>query len=786
MARRVSMGLLWCTLTALMVGVSADSYSWHVVSTKYGPVRGRRVPAPKYGMKSVTRYLGIPYAKPPVDSFRFRPPQTPEPWVEMREFDRPGPSCPQIVAANNDTLTFAFAQRNILQPYIATMDEDCLYLNIYSPEISGPPDPNERYPLAVMVFVHGGGYTTGTGNAYDGTVLASHGLVVVVTINYRLGIFGFLSTGDKTAPGNYGLLDQVAALRWINENIGNFGGDPSRVTLFGIGAGAASVNLLTLSPLAAGLFRRVILHSGSALSTWSMADDPFRLVTTIAEKLDCCRVDVAQTVQCLRNKSYQKLLLTDIKSSRSSQYYSIFGPVVDGQVIPDEPRRLLEGDLFRSYDFMVGIAEDEGYTYLENLSDIEYGISENGYKAVVNDFVNQVFPYRENEITDAILFLYTNWGNNTNRTRRGGLVRLFTEQQVAVPLVEVANLHSVRNSESSTYMFAFNYRTNHSPHPNWVGACHGEELPLIFGASIAAMGMYGHLNFTKGESMLSGAVMTYWSNFAKSGDPNKPQAQKTRFIHQRPNIYENLEWKRYSIENCPTCAENYLHLGLRPRLALGFRSQRVAFWIDLVPKLLYPQAVPSNNYLYPDVETHGLCETLDIHQPGSDVSITHPGQGTKTTTVRKGTNCVTLPTPAAPTVSKDNSPPPTLDDQDWQNTRESSKQGTGNIYPQLSVVIAIGTALLVVNITVFIICFSRGKDQDSRNLENGHTRKRARHTVYDDNSSIKSHQLSDHDSSREKEMIHKTETIELKEQRSSKRSQLDPTEGFDSKTLVHL
>ncbi|XP_019616294.1 PREDICTED: neuroligin-4, X-linked-like [Branchiostoma belcheri] len=785
MGRRVTMGLLWFTLTAFMVAASAESYTWHVVSTKYGPVRGRRFPAPNYRMKSVTRYLGIPYAKPPVENLRFRPPQTPEPWVKMRDFDRPGPSCPQIVDGTNDTLTFPFAQRNILQPYTATMDEDCLYLNIYSPEISGPPDPNERYPLAVMVFVHGGGYTSGTGNAYDGTVLASHGLVVVVTINYRLGIFGFLSTGDKTAPGNYGLLDQIAALRWINENIGNFGGDPSRVTLFGIGAGAASVNLLTLSPLAAGLFRRVILHSGSALSTWSMANDPLRLVTTIAEKLDCCRVDVAQTVQCLRNKSYQKLLLKDVTlRAPASRFYSVFGPVVDGNVIPDEPRRLLEGDLFRSYDFMVGIAEDEGYTYVENLPDIEYGISENGYRAVVNYFVNQVFPYRENEITDAILFLYTNWGNNTNRTRRGGLVRLFTEQQVAVPLVEVANLHSVRNSESSTYMFAFNYRTNLSPYPDWVGACHGEELPLIFGASIAALGMFGHLNFTKGESMLSGAVMTYWSNFAKSGDPNKPQAQKTKFIHQRPNIYENLEWKRYSIENCPTCAENYLHLGLRPRLAQGFRSQRVAFWIDLVPKLLYPQAVPSNNYLYPDVEANGLCETLDIHQPGSGVSIARPGQGTKTTSIRKGTKCVTLPTPVVPSESTDNNiPSPVPDDQDWETPRES-KRDTGNIYPQLSIVIAIGTALLVVNITVFVICFSKGKNQDSGNLENGHTRKRARQSVDDDHSSIKSNP-SDHDS-REKERSHKTEMIELKEQRSSKQSQLDPTNGFDSKTLVHL
>eukprot|EP00058_Branchiostoma_floridae_P007852 XP_002593340.1 hypothetical protein BRAFLDRAFT_206538 [Branchiostoma floridae] len=184
---------------------SADSNSGEVITTKYGSFRGRQVPPPKDRMRAVNKYLGIPYAKPPVGNLRFRPPQEPEAWDKgkVRDFTKFGPACPQIVTSGDTDLPSAVQNREAMRPFLQTMDEDCLYLNIYSPVINGHlsasqmfksamlgPALDERYPLAVLVFIHGGGYTTGTGNAYDGTVLASHGAVVVVTINYRLGVLG--------------------------------------------------------------------------------------------------------------------------------------------------------------------------------------------------------------------------------------------------------------------------------------------------------------------------------------------------------------------------------------------------------------------------------------------------------------------------------------------------------------------------------------------------------------------------------------------------------------------
>ncbi|XP_019616076.1 PREDICTED: neuroligin-4, X-linked-like [Branchiostoma belcheri] len=746
------MDSMWVTsaiLTWILMTASADSNSGEVITTKYGSFRGRQVPKPKDRMRPVNKYLGIPYAKPPVGSLRFRPPQEPEAWDKdkVRDFTKFGPACPQIVTSGDTDLPSAVQTREAMRPFLETMDEDCLYLNIYSPVINGPPH-DDRYPLAVLVFIHGGGYTSGTGNAYDGTVLASHGAVVVVTLNYRLGVLGFLSTGNEFASGNYGLLDQIAALDWISENIGHFGGDRNRITLIGFGSGAACVNLLALSPKAAGKFRRAIIQSGSALGTSALAEDSRHYATMLAEKLDCCRPDAAQTVQCLRDKPYQDLLLKNM-TPPSSSYYPMFGPSVDGVVVPDQPRRLLEGDLFRSYDFMVGLSEEDGYKYIPSIAVIENGLSDDEYRDLISDFVNQVFPYRENEIQDAILFLYTNWGNDTNETRRAGVVRMLTEQQIAVPIVEVANLHSTKNTESSTYMYSYSYKAINTPNPKWVGAVHGDELPFVFGAPVAPRGIFQQLNFTKGESMMSVAMMTYWSNFAKTGDPQKPRPQTTTFLHERPNKFENMQWTQYSVDNCSRCQETYLYLGMKPRVVEGFRPQRIAFWIELVPKLLYPQEVPSSNYLYPPDDADELCQILDIGQAiltGGGLAVRRPDGWTKPSVgvSGSGTTCVSiLPTSASPSQGPRNTVPGLTGEWRPESAGSNiSSQDKGQNYSELSIVIAVGTSLLVVNVIVFAVCYNRGRARTKR-LEEVETRERIRLKVTDMRDVLKAYEAAE-------------------------------------------
>ena len=192
-----------------------------------------------------------------------------------------------------------------------------------------------------MVFIHGESYDWGTGNSFDATTLSSVGNVVIVTLNYRVGLFGFLpaSLDGNGLRGNYGLMDQVAALHWIQENIAEFGGDPGNVTLTGHGFGAACVNLLMISPMASSsLFTRVILIKGSALSPWAIARDADFYSRQLAKSLSCPVHDNALLVDCLRSKSMDELLAVDLKAP---DQLTAFGPIIDGIVIPSEPRSLV-------------------------------------------------------------------------------------------------------------------------------------------------------------------------------------------------------------------------------------------------------------------------------------------------------------------------------------------------------------------------------------------------------------------------------------------------------------
>uniref|UniRef100_A0A673KSE6 Neuroligin 4 X-linked b n=1 Tax=Sinocyclocheilus rhinocerous TaxID=307959 RepID=A0A673KSE6_9TELE len=241
------------------------------VTTNYGKLRGLRVAMPSEILGPVEQYLGVPYAMPPTGQRRFQVPEPPASWPGIRNATQFAPVCPQYLEDRlllTDMLPVWFtANLDTVASYVHEQSEDCLYLNIYVPTEEGTlikihyfliflsvSDAHDDTGLKpVMVYIHGGSYVEGTGNMIDGSILASYGNVIVVTVNYRLGVLGFLSTGDQAAKGNYGLLDQIQALRWVKENIQAFNGDPERVTIFGSGAGASCVSLLTLSHYSEGL-----------------------------------------------------------------------------------------------------------------------------------------------------------------------------------------------------------------------------------------------------------------------------------------------------------------------------------------------------------------------------------------------------------------------------------------------------------------------------------------------------------------------------------------------------
>ncbi|PIO33447.1 hypothetical protein AB205_0208930 [Aquarana catesbeiana] len=315
-----------------------------VVDTSYGKLKGTTLMV-KETDRTVDTFYGIPFAKPPVGPLRFAAPEPPEPWKSVREATENPPMCPQNAEH--------FGKALKLIDMVVTLpptSEDCLYLNVFTPS-----DRGVNAKLPVMVFLHGGGLVMGTAAMYDGSAICAHENVVYVVIQYRLGILGFLSTGDgQAASGNYGLLDQVAALRWIQGNIKDFGGDPGSVTIFGESAGGISVSALVLSPLARGLFHCAIAQSGVAIMQGFMVSSPKEVIffRDFVANLSGC--EPSSLVDCLRMKSEQ-----EISSIMSNSNFLPIPACVDGIFLPKPAEEILAAKENSKVPFIIGVTEQE-------------------------------------------------------------------------------------------------------------------------------------------------------------------------------------------------------------------------------------------------------------------------------------------------------------------------------------------------------------------------------------------------------------------------------------------
>ncbi|XP_047432980.1 neuroligin 4 X-linked a isoform X1 [Mugil cephalus] len=598
MSHSMARFFLWMGLMSICVAV-VQAQQHPVVTTNYGKLRGVKVTLPNEILGPVEQYLGIPYALAPTGERRFQPPEPPMSWPGIRNATQFASVCPQFLEDRfllNDMLPVWFtANLDTVVTYVQEQSEDCLYLNIYVPTEDGANtkrqgadfnnkgdthtdihDENGLKP--VMVYIHGGSYMEGTGNMIDGSILASYGNVIVITINYRLGVLGFLSTGDQAAKGNYGLLDQIQALRWIKENIQAFKGDPKRVTIFGSGAGASCVSLLTLSHYSEDLFQKAIIQSGTALSSWAVNYQPAKYTRALAEKVGCNMLDTIDLVECLQKKNYKELIEQYITPAK---YHIAFGPVIDGDVIPDDPQILMEQGEFLNYDIMLGVNQGEGFKFVDGIVDSEDGVSANDFDFAVSDFVDHLYGYPEGKDTlrETIKFMYTDWADKENpETRRKTLVALFTDHQWVAPAVATADLHAQYGSP--TYFYAFYHHCQSDMKPSWADSAHGDEVPYVFGIPMIGPTDLFNCNFSKNDVMLSAVVMTYWTNFAKTGDPNQPVPQDTKFIHTKPNRFEEVAWTKYNPKD-----QLYLHIGLKPRVRDHYRATKVAFWLELVPHL---------------------------------------------------------------------------------------------------------------------------------------------------------------------------------------------------------
>lgn len=460
------------------------------VETSNGPVRGVRE-------DGLAIFRGIPYARPPVGGLRFRPPEPAAAWTTLRDASAFGPTCPQPPDMVSSMLGFE------TQP----ASEDCLTVNVWTPAADGGRRP-------VLVWIHGGAFVVGSGSRRltDAAALARRGDVVVVSCNYRLGAFGFLYLGERGgddigAVPNVGLLDQVAALKWVQREIAAFGGDPDNVTVFGESAGAVSVASLLAMPCAAGLFRRAILQSGSA----NLVAPPARATQIADVVLHQLGIEPG-TVGDLRRLPAERLLEAQIRvlmAPPKGVGGLPFQPVIDGEVLPDDPFERIRAGGARDIAMLIGTTLDE--MRLFDLMDPKARQLDEA--ALLRRCEHTLDPVHAGRA----LALY-----REQRGTRGASVSppdLWTavesDRLMRAPAMRLAELQAA--VQPAVYAFLFTWA---SPYLDGrLGACHALDIPFVFGTldnpRIAPFAGSG-----PDAQRLAHQMQDAWIAFARDGDPS--------------------------------------------------------------------------------------------------------------------------------------------------------------------------------------------------------------------------------------------------------------------------
>jgi para-nitrobenzyl esterase len=505
-----------------------------IVKTQHGRVRGLTV-------DGVCAFLGVAYAAPPVEAYRLRPPQPVQAWAGVRSATVIGSEPPQPQFDRNDPTGMLFDP--------AVPGGDCLNLNIWTP------DPGV-VGLPVMVWSPGGAFHFSSGASYDGSRFARDG-VVCVTINWRTGADGFLFLGDGDDGANLGLLDQVAALVWVQENISAFGGDPGCVTVFGESAGAMSIGDLLSMPRAEGLFRRAVLQSGAAHHVIPAAEAA-RIGARLAEVLGvpASREAVAQ-VAVDRLLEAQAQIDAEVLSSPDPERWGRevvasmmpFHPVVDGDVVPAPPINRIAAGASADVDIMVGTNTDDWR-----------------FAPVLGGFIDQVTE----EALAGPAQIYGSWSiaafglpaetalpfyraAHPDGSPGDLLASVLTDWWVRVPAMRLADAHAPASGATFMYEFAW-------PSPavgGRLGACHALEIPFVF--DTLHLGRRQMLGGALGEDppqQLAGTMHRAWVEFASRGDPGWPRYD----IGRRAVMRFDLET---AVRDDPYARERDLWAGVR-------------------------------------------------------------------------------------------------------------------------------------------------------------------------------------------------------------------------------
>jgi len=441
-------------------------------------------------------FKGIPYAAAPIGNLRWRAPQPVQKWQGVRMANEFGRACMQ----SNPAIA------NLPEP-----SEDCLYLNLWTPIKRAEnnlwtPIKRAEKKLPVMVWIHGGGFSAGATaeKLYHGENLAKKG-VIVVTLGYRLGVFGFLAhpalsaENEKHVSGNYGLLDMIAALNWVQRNIASFGGDPRQVTIFGESAGGIAVSMLCASPLAKGLFHRAISQSGGSFGPIRKGGGPGENMQSLADAEKAGAAWAlkigASSVTDLRRMAADKLL------AAGQGQRGLAWPVVDGWIIPDDQFKLYQAGRYNDIPILAGYNSDEGATFPGPKTP----------EAYIESVRERFGPFAER-----LLALYpAGQGGTLAKTARD----LQRDVAFGWHTWTWARLQS-KTGKSKAFLYYYDHHPDYPPGSPKAGfgAAHSDEMPLVF----QQFGLPGRPAENPIDRALSEIITTYWTNFAKNGDPNGP------------------------------------------------------------------------------------------------------------------------------------------------------------------------------------------------------------------------------------------------------------------------
>ena len=468
------------TVAAFFLAAALPAAIPDIVQTGKGQVQGA-------DHNGVTVFKGIPFAAPPVGALRWKAPQPIAAWDKVRPALEFGPRCMQ----GNIYGDMVFRDKG--------PSEDCLYLNVWTPAAS----PSALLP--VMVWVYGGGFAAGAASEprQDGQNLARKG-VVVVSMNYRLNIFGFFTNAelakesDRNSSGNYGLLDQVAALEWVHRNIANFGGDPSNVTIFGESAGSFSVSALMATPLAQGLFHRAIGESGAFFSTILNLKPLAK-----SEEADAA---FAASIHAPTLAALRAMPAADLMAAALKQNEIRFSPTIDGYFLPQSVPDIDAAGKQSHIPLLAGWNRDEGSYHAIFHKD----------PATAANFVAYAHEHFKDK-ADALLKLYP---AATDDEVKRSASDLSGDQFIAFSTWKWLEMQAA-TGDSPVYRYEFDDAPPQPAGEESHGAYHSAEIEFVFGALASK-----NLPWRPQDNALSDLMSTYWSNFAKTGDPNGPDLPK--------------------------------------------------------------------------------------------------------------------------------------------------------------------------------------------------------------------------------------------------------------------